>query len=100
MFLYLSPAFRIFTKIASEGRKFNLGLVTITQRPTNVTKYLISQSNTFMIFRLVNDQDLKAVSDTVESASKGIISMLPSLTVGKAFVTGLATPISSLVEVK
>ena len=95
-----NPAFRIFTKIASEGRKFNLGLVTITQRPANVTKYLISQSNTFMIFRLVNDQDLKAVSDTVESASKGIISMLPSLTVGKAFVTGLATPISSLVEVE
>ena len=53
-----------------------------------------------MIFRLVNDQDLKAVSDTVESASKGIISMLPSFTVGKAFVTGLATPISSLVEVE
>ncbi len=94
-----NPSYRIFTKIASEGRKFNVALISITQRPANVSKYILAQSNTMVVFRTVNDSDLSAIRDMAESASKNIISLLPSLGRGQAFVFGLGVPLSSLVEV-
>ncbi len=94
-----NPAFRAFTKIASEGRKFKVSLLSITQRPANVSKYLLSQSNTLAVFRLVNESDLNTIREIAEGASKEIIRLLPSLGRGQAFIFGLATPLPALVEI-
>ena len=74
--------------------------MTITQRPANVSKYLLSQSNTMVVFRLVNDSDIKAISDSAESASEGILRLLPSLKTGEGFVFGLGSPLPVLVDMK
>ncbi len=95
-----NPAFRAFTKIASEGRKFNLGLISITQRPANISKYILAQSNTSVVFRLVNKADLDAIQESIESASKEIIKSLPSLTRGQAFICGIGAPLPAIIEVK
>ena len=87
-------------KIASEGRKFNIGLVVITQRPAQVSKYVLSQANTQAMFRTINDIDLATIGTYVEFAGKDIINLLPSLQTGIGILSGLGTPFPMVVKVR
>lgn len=87
-------------KIASEGRKFNLGLGVITQRPAQVSKFVLSQTNTQVMFRTINSSDLDAVSSFVEYAGEDIVSILPSLQTGMGVVCGMGAPFPLLVNVE
>ncbi|AAC07972.1 unknown protein (plasmid) [Aquifex aeolicus VF5] len=86
-------------KIASEGRKFNLGLMVITQRPAQVSKYILSQLNTQVMFRTINASDIDTVSTFVEFAGSDIANILPKLPTGKGIVSGTGVPFPLLVEV-
>ena len=87
-------------KIASEGRKFNLGLGVITQRPAQVSKYILSQTNTQVMFRTINSSDLDVISSFVEYAGKDIVSLLPSLQTGMGIICGMGAPFPMVVNVK
>ena len=87
-------------KIASEGRKFNLGLAVITQRPAQVSKFVLSQTNTQVMFRTINSSDLDTISSFVEYAGEDIVSLLPSLQTGMGVVCGLGAPFPLLVRVE
>jgi DNA helicase HerA-like ATPase len=84
-------------KIAAEGRKFGIGLVTITQRPAQVSKYVLAQMNTQAMFRTVNSSDLSAISTYVEYTGGETVSLLPQLTVGQAVFSGLGVPFPAVV---
>jgi DNA helicase HerA-like ATPase len=86
-------------KIASEGRKFGLGLIVVSQRPAQVSKFVLSQTNTQILFRIINDNDLKAIEQSIESVSRNIVDKLPDLKTGYAFVTGTGIEIPTLVEI-
>jgi len=86
-------------KIASEGRKFNLGLVVISQRPAQVSKYVLSQANTQAMFRTMNASDLAAVETYVEFAGRDLIGLLPSLQTGMGILSGLGVPFPIVVRV-
>jgi DNA helicase HerA-like ATPase len=86
-------------KISSEGRKFNLGLVVITQRPAQVSKYVLSQANTQAMFRTMNASDLAAVETYVEFAGRDLIGLLPSLQTGMGILSGLGVPFPVVVRV-
>jgi len=87
-------------KIASEGRKFRLGLLTITQRPAQVSKYVISQMNTQVMFRTINKNDLDVISTYVEYAGADTINMLPSLPTGICVISGIGATFPMVVEIK
>lgn len=87
-------------KIAAEGRKFGLGLVVVTQRPAQISKYVLSQMNTYAIFRVVNRGDLDAIESAVESISRDIIERLSDLRTGYAFITGVGAILPAFIEVK
>ena len=87
-------------KIASEGRKFNLGLLIITQRPAQVSKYVLSQANTQVMFRTMNASDLDAVMGYVEFARRDLVELLPSFQTGTAVVSGLGAPFPFVVNVE
>ncbi len=93
-------SFLMARKIATEGRKFNLGLVAITQRPANISKYILSQLNTQVIFKLSNRNDLEAVSPFFEFSKGDIFSILPFLKPGNGYITGLAVPFGMFIEIK
>ncbi|NPA80957.1 MAG: DUF87 domain-containing protein [Thermotogae bacterium] len=86
-------------KIAAEGRKFNLGLLAITQRPAQVSKYVLSQTNTQFMFRVINRGDLDALEAAVEYAGGNVIARLPSLGLGTMIATGVAFPFPVMVQV-
>jgi DNA helicase HerA-like ATPase len=87
-------------KIASEGRKFKLGLLVITQRRAQVSKYVLSQANTQVMFRTMNSSDLDAIMSYVEFTRKDIVELLPSFQTGTAVVSGLGAPFPFVVNVK
>ena len=79
---------RVLKNIASEGRKFGLGLCVVTQRAARVDKSVLSQCNTQLILQVTNPLDLKAISQSIEGLTAGMTDMIQSLPVGVALVTG------------
>lgn len=84
-----NPAARIIKKIASEGRKFNLGLIVVTQRPAYVSKDVLAQCSTQAIFRLINSGDLDQVKNVVEGISETEVNQLPHFQTGQALFAGV-----------
>jgi uncharacterized protein len=79
---------RILKNIASEGRKFGLGLCVVTQRAARIDKSVLSQCNTQLILQVTNPLDLKAIASSIEGLTDGMTEMIQSLPVGVALVTG------------
>jgi uncharacterized protein len=79
---------RILKNIASEGRKFGLGLCVVTQRAARIDKSVLSQCNTQLILQVTNPLDLKAIAQSIEGLTSGMTEMIQSLPVGVALVTG------------
>ena len=79
---------RVLKNIASEGRKFGLGLCVVTQRAARVDKSVLSQCNTQLILQVTNPLDLKAIAQSIEGLTTGMTEMIQSLPVGVALVTG------------
>jgi hypothetical protein len=88
-----------FERIAREGRKFGLGLVLSSQRPSELSPTVLAQCNTFLLHRIVNDSDQNLVARLVPDNVGGLLGELPSLPSRQAILLGWATPIPVLVEV-
>jgi hypothetical protein len=91
---------KIFERIAREGRKFGLGLVLSSQRPSELSPTVLSQCNTFLLHRIVNDRDQELVSKLVPDNLGGLLAELPSLPSGEAILMGWASLIPVLVKMK
>ncbi len=90
----------IFRTIASEGRKFGLGLMIITQRAAKVDKNVLSQCNTQIILKVTNPNDLKTIMASVEGLTAGMADEIQMLPVGVALVTGGNISMPLLVDVR
>lgn len=90
----------ILRKIASEGRKFGLGIGVISQRPARIDKNVLSQCNTQFILRVTNPNDLKAISKSFEGVTSEVESMIKSLPPGVAFVLGNEYPVMTDVRTR
>ncbi len=84
-----TKASKIIRNIASEGRKFGLGLCAISQRPARVDKSVISQCSTQLILKVTNPNDLKALSASVEGLTSSAEKEIQNLPIGTALITGL-----------
>jgi len=87
-----------FEKIAKEGRKFGVGLMISSQRPSELSQTVLSQCNTFLLHRLVNDKDQEMVKKLVPDNLGSILNELPILPTKKAILLGWAAPIPIIVE--
>lgn len=88
-----------FERISREGRKFGLGLVLSSQRPSELSPTVLSQCNSFLLHRLVNDRDQDLVGRLVPDALGDLLRELPSLPSRQAVLLGWATPVPTLVEI-
>ncbi len=77
---------QILRTIASEGRKFGLGLLVISQRPARVDKNVVSQCNTQIILRITNPNDLTAIKKGVEGLTAETVDEIKRLPPGTALV--------------
>ncbi len=87
-----------FERIAREGRKFGLGLLLSSQRPSELSQTVLAQCNTFLLHRLVNDRDQDLVGRLVPDNLGGLLRELPSLPSQHAILLGWATSLPILVR--
>lgn len=80
---------RIIRTIASEGRKFGMGLGVITQRPARIDKNVLSQCTTQVFLRVTNPNDMKSIVESVEGITKGLETQIKTLPVGTACIVGV-----------
>jgi DNA helicase HerA-like ATPase len=71
-------------QVAQEGRKFGVGLILISQRPSRLDETTLSQCNSYVIMRMVNPADQNYVRRVVETLGEDEARMLPDLDVGEA----------------
>jgi hypothetical protein len=88
-----------FERIAREGRKFGLGLVLSSQRPSELSSTVLAQCNTFLLHRIVNDRDQDLVGKLVPDNLGGLLKELPSLPSRQAILLGWAATVPTLVEI-
>ncbi|MFH1580243.1 MAG: ATP-binding protein [Thermoplasmatota archaeon] len=91
---------KVFRTIASEGRKFGLGLMIITQRAAKVDKNVLSQCNTQIILKVTNPNDLKAIASSIEGLTVGMEEEIQRLPIGTAIITGGGVSMPLLVEIR
>lgn len=87
-------------QIAQEGRKFGVGLILISQRPSRLDETTLSQCNSYIIMRLVNPADQNFVRKVVETLGEDDAKMLPNLDVGEALLSGQLINFPVLVRMK
>ncbi len=88
-----------FERIAREGRKFGLGLIVSSQRPSEISESVLSQCNTFMIHRITNDKDQDIINRLVPDTARGLLRELPSLPTRHCIMLGAAVKIPVMIEV-
>lgn len=90
---------QVFEKIAREGRKFGLGLLISSQRPSELSSTVLSQCNSFILHRIVNDRDQEMVRRMVPDNLGNILGELPALPTKKAIVLGSAITVPTIVDI-
>ena len=89
---------QVFEKIAREGRKFGLGLVLSSQRPSELSPTVLSQCNSYLLHRISNDRDQELVHKLVPDNLQGLLRDLPSLPSRHAILLGWASELPVLVQ--
>lgn len=87
-------------KIAREGRKFGISLIISSQRPSELSKSVVSQCNSFIIHRLTNKSDNEFVYRILSNHSKGYLSLLSGLEKQHALVCGEAFGFTDIIKIE
>jgi hypothetical protein len=88
-----------FERVAREGRKFGLSLVVSSQRPSELSETVLSQCNTFLVHRIVNDHDQRLVRRLIPDSLGAMTDELPALPAQVGLLVGWATEVPALLRV-
>lgn len=95
-----SSAHRTLSMIAKEGRKYGIGLMLVSQRPSEMDSDVISQFGSLVALRLTNQTDRTHVAASVPDDLGALIDLLPSLRTGEAVLIGEMVSIPSRVRIR
>jgi len=87
-------------RIAREGRKYGLGLVLVSQRPSDVEGTVISQCNSWVVLRLTNSRDQEHVSRFLPDSLSGMTKQLSSLPRQEAIFVGEASALPARIRLR
>lgn len=96
----VGPATIIVKKIVKEGRKYGIGAMIVSQRPSEIDQTILSQCGTIFSMRLSNPSDRAHIIGTVPDNLDGLFSSLPILRIGEAIVVGEAVhlPVRTIID--
>jgi uncharacterized protein len=95
-----TPSVEIIRRVITEGRKFGVGLLLVSQRPSRLDETTLSQCNSFLILRLVNPRDQQFVEKVMENLSRADGRLLPAFGPGEGIISGQAVRFPLVVRVK
>ncbi|RMH34564.1 MAG: ATP-binding protein [Nitrospirae bacterium] len=95
-----NPASIAVRRIVKEGRKYGVGAMIVSQRPSEIDPTILSQCGTMFAMRLANATDRSHVTATVSDNLEGLFNMLPALRTGEAIIVGesVQLPLRALIE--
>ena len=85
-------------RIFKEGRKFGVGAIVISQRPSELSETILAQVGTFIALRLINSSDQSIVKSMAPDNLNSLMNLLPALRIGEAVIVGEAINIASRVR--
>ena len=87
-------------RIAREGRKYGIGLLLVSQRPTELPKTALAQCGTIIALRLSSGDDQSTIRASLPDSVAGLAAVLPSLRTGEAIISGesLVLPVRALLD--
>jgi DNA helicase HerA-like ATPase len=97
---YAVDASRIFERIAKEGRKYGMFLLVASQRPSELSKTVLSQCSNFVVHRIQNPDDLSQIRQMTPFISEAVLKRLPSLPKQHALVFGTAVNLPTTFRVR
>lgn len=95
-----SAAHRAVDQIVKEGRKHGVGLMLVSQRPTDLDSTALSQCGTMIALRLTNQADRSRVAAALPDELTDMVNLLPALRTGEAIVTGEAVKVPSRFRIR
>lgn len=84
------PARTMVQRVVKEGRKFGIGAMIVSQRPSEIDETILAQCGTFVALRLSNATDRGKIRSALPDSLAGVIDSLPILRTGEAIITGEA----------
>lgn len=93
-------ASRIFQRVAKEGRKYGAFLIVASQRPSELSKTVLSQCSNFVIHRIQNPDDLSHIRQMTPFISDSVLKRLPSLPKQHALIFGNAVNLPTTFKVR
>jgi hypothetical protein len=87
-------------RIAKEGRKYGIGLLLVSQRPSEVEATVLSQCNSWIILRITNDADREHVRAILPDSMAGLTKMLSGLRRQEAIFVGQAAILPSRILIR
>ena len=87
-------------RIAKEGRKYGVGLVLVSQRPSEVEATVLSQCNSWVVLRVTNDADREHVRAILPDSMAGLTKMLSGLRRQEAIFVGQAAMLPSRIMIR
>ena len=97
---YAIDASRIYERIAKEGRKYGLFLVAASQRPSELSRTVLSQCSNFIVHRIQNPDDLFQIRQMTPFISEAVLKRLPSLPKQHALVFGTSVNLPTTFRVR
>lgn len=103
--IYLNDSFKgiaskTVQRIVKEGRKYGIGAMIVSQRPSEINSTILSQCGTFFALRLANATDRSHITGALSDNLEGLTNMLPILRTGEAIILGEAVklPMRTMIE--
>jgi DNA helicase HerA-like ATPase len=87
-------------RIAKEGRKYGIGLMLVSQRPSEVEATVLSQCNSWIVLRITNDSDREHVKAILPDSMAGLTKMLSGLRRREAIFVGQAAMLPSRIQIR
>ncbi len=87
-------------RIAKEGRKYGIGLILVSQRPSEVEATVLSQCNSWIVLRITNDADREHVRSILPDSMAGLTKMLSGLRRQEAIFVGQAAMLPSRILIR
>lgn len=88
-----------FEEIIKEGRKFGYYITVASQRPADISQTIVSQLHNYFIHRLISDQDLKMINNTINTIDSVSKASIPLLAPGQCILTGTSFRLPKIVQV-
>jgi len=87
-------------RLAKEGRKYGIGLMLVSQRPSEVEATVLSQCNSWIVLRITNDSDRAHVQGILPDSLAGLTKVLSGLRRREAIFVGQAAMLPSRIMIR